>query len=178
MTPYIALLRGINVGGNNLLPMQDMAAMFADCGCRDVQTYIQSGNAVFRSDRGAKAIATDFQSLCQKTKGFAPQTLILSLDQYAQIVRANPFPEAESTPKALHIFFLLAPPTNVDQTAMQVACNPVERFHLTDQALYIHTPDKLTDSTMLPKLGKFIKAPMTQRNWNTVAKLLEMARAI
>ncbi len=178
MATYIALLRGINVGGNNLLPMKDMAAMLSECGCAEVRTYIQSGNAVFRSDRKATDIAADFQSFCQSTKGFAPQTLILPLDQYAEIVRANPFREAESTPKALHVFFLLTPALNVDQSAMQAACNPTERFRLTDQALYLHAPDKLTDSLLAPKLAKFIKAPMTARNWNTVAKLLDMARAL
>jgi uncharacterized protein (DUF1697 family) len=178
MTTHIALLRGINVGGNNMLPMKDLAAMLADCGCTNVQTYIQSGNAVFKSDREAAHIATDFQSLCHKTKGFAPQTLILPLADYEKIVAANPFPEAIATPKALHIYFLLAPPLNVDHAAMLAACNPVERFHLTNDALYIHTPDKLTDSALLPKLGKFIKIATTQRNWTTVTTLLELARAL
>ncbi len=178
MTTFIALLRGINVGGNNLLPVKDMAAMLVDCGCSDVQTYIQSGNAVMKSDRKAAQIATDFQSLCQKTKAFTPQTLVLSRIAYEKIARGNPFPEAESTPKALHVFFLLSAPGTVDQSAMQAACNPTERYHLTENALYLHAPDKLTDSLLALKLAKFIKAPMTARNWNTVAKLLEMARAL
>ncbi len=178
MNTHIALLRGINVGGNNLLPMKDLSAMFADCGCSDVQTYIQSGNAVFRSDRAAAQIAADFQSLCQATKAFTPQTLVLPLADYEKIVAANPYPEATTTPKALHVLFLLAPPENIDQPAMRAACNPVERFQLTNQALYLHCPDKLTDSALLPKLAKFIKTPMTQRNWTTVAKLLEMGRTL
>ena len=178
MLSYVALLRGINVGGNRLLPMKDLAAMLAQCGCTGVQTYIQSGNAVFRSDRNGPEIAADFQSRCLEAKGFAPQTLIHSLSDHETIIRANPFPEAESTPKALHVFFLLAPPGKVDQIAMKAACNPTERFHLTVAALYLHAPDKLTDSFLALKMAKIINVPMTARNWNTAAKLLEMAKAL
>lgn len=178
MSVQIALLRGVNVGGNNRLPMGDMAALLQAAGCSGVQTYINSGNAVFRSDRVPAVTATEFKAGCKAALGFAPDTLVLSLPDYKAIVAANPFPEATEQGKALHVYFALDAPLSGDIAAMQADCNAVERFVLTPRAFYIFTPEKLTDSALMPRLGKHVRQKMTGRNWNTVGKLLGMARAL
>ena len=119
MAIYIALLRGINVGGRNRLPMAELRAMFAAAGCADVMTYIQSGNVVFRRETGsAAALADEVGAAIEAKFGFCPTIHLLGVDELHQAITENPFPEAESAPTTLHVSFLDALP---DDKAVEVA---------------------------------------------------------
>ena len=91
--PQIALLRGINVGGKNKLPMKELAAMFADAGCTDVRTYIQSGNVLFRRDQ---ALGRDIQPLISESIlnrfGYQVSVLTRTAAELQEVVEANPLP--------------------------------------------------------------------------------------
>src|SRR5438067_9731179 len=103
MKTYIALFRGINVGGKNTLPMKELAVILEDLGARKVKTYIQSGNAVFVcEDKAASQLADQIRAKIKKRRGFDPHVLLLRLEDFEKAVRQNPFPEAESNPAALH----------------------------------------------------------------------------
>ena len=108
MNVYIALLRGINVGGSNRLPMKDLTQLFERCGCAEVQTYIQSGNVVFRStDANAGQLANRVTAAIAKARGFAPRLLVLSRTELERAAAGNPFPEADGDPQRVHLFFLV-----------------------------------------------------------------------
>src|SRR5262245_61494907 len=120
MKRYVALLRGINVGGNRMLPMKELKAVLEKAGCMDVQTYIQSGNVVLSSTvadaaRLAKRLATAIGA----THGFEPRVLVLSGGDLQNAVDGNPFPEAIRNPKSLHLFFLAETPRRPDLNGLE-----------------------------------------------------------
>jgi uncharacterized protein (DUF1697 family) len=103
---WIAFLRGINVGGNNVLPMRELTESIERTGCTDVKTYVQSGNAVFRSSTTTAAqLAKSIARGVAERRGLEPSVRVLSIRELEQAVAANPFPEAESDPKSLHVLF-------------------------------------------------------------------------
>src|SRR5215211_2350410 len=113
MKTYIALFRGINVGGNNVLPMKELVARLESIGAQNVKTYIQSGNAVFQSrETNASLLSNKISAAIKKSHGFEPQVFLLKLEDMEKVVDANPFPEAEPEPKTLHVHFLASMPKN------------------------------------------------------------------
>ena len=135
---WIALIRGINVGGKQL-PMEALRTLLADLGCSDVRTYIQSGNAVFCSrasdasrlaQRISKAIAADH--------GFEPFVLVLSREELAKAAAANPYAKAAAAaPKSVHLFFLAGAPESSNLAAMQTVKTASESFALEGRTLYM-----------------------------------------
>ena len=107
MTTWIALLRGINVGGRNILPMKELTRELEKIGCSNVQTYIQSGNVVFQSSvTRADSLAKRISQAILKSHGFRPGVMVLSAKEVEDAASSNPFPNAEVDPKSLHLFFL------------------------------------------------------------------------
>ncbi len=105
MNTYIALLRGINVGGNNKLPMRALTELLEEMGLQKVKTYIQSGNVVFQSEHtDLAALSQAITTAIKKNHGFAPQVFLLSLHALEAALAANPFPEGVEDPKSLHLF--------------------------------------------------------------------------
>jgi uncharacterized protein (DUF1697 family) len=175
---HVALLRAINVSGRNKLPMKDLAAMFIAAGCRDVVTYIQSGNVVFSAPAAvlkklpqiiSRRIADDF--------GHKVPVVIRSHEQIAAVVRDNPFLKAGEQEKALHVVFLADLPSDEAVAKLDPHRSPPDRFIVTGQEIYLHLPNgagqsKLTNAWMDSKLSTI----STSRNWATVLKLYEMTK--
>ena len=102
MKTYIALFRGMNVGGNNVLPMKELVTVLENIGLQNVKTYIQSGNAVFQSEEtNASLLSSTISAAIKESHDFEPQVLLLRLDKLERAVGSNPFPEAESERKSL-----------------------------------------------------------------------------
>lgn len=176
MKTYIALLRGINVGGNNVLPMKDLVTTLESAGARDVATYIQSGNAVFRSEeQDAALLAEGIRAAIGERHGFEPRVLVLGSEEMEEAVRSNPFPEAEAEPKTLHLYFLAASPERPDLDALEGIKGDRERFVLGDRVFYLHAPDGIGRSRLAANAEKLLGVPATARNWRTVRKVMEMA---
>ena len=172
---YVALLRGINVGGNNRLPMQTLRSLLQELGFQNVQTYIQSGNIVFQSPQTDPLhLASIITQAIQETHGFAPHTLVLSADEFQTSAQQNPYPQAEKSPKSLHLFFLESVPTNPDPQKLNTLKSPTEAFQLQNKTLYLHAPDGIGRSKLAASIEKTLQVPTTARNWNTVQNLLEM----
>jgi uncharacterized protein (DUF1697 family) len=177
MTTYIALFRGINVGGKNKLPMKDLVATLENIGCREVATYIQSGNAVFQSEeQDALLLSETIEAAIKERHGFEPRVLLLASEEMERAMRSNPFPEAESEPKTLHLYFLAAPPENPDLDALEGIKGDRERFVLGDGVFYLHAPDGIGRSKLAASIEKLLGVPVTARNWRTVRKVMEMAQ--
>lgn len=177
MNTWIALLRGINIGGNHLLPMAQLKQLLARHDCHDVQTYIQSGNVVFRSpETDAAALESRLTAAIAAAHGFAPRTLILARDELTAAVASNPFPEAAQAPKTVHLFFLTAPPPTPNTAALD-ALRTTDRYALHHRYFYLHTPDGFGSSKLAERAERHLGVPATARNWNTVTKLVDMLGA-
>ena len=177
MKTYVAFFRGINVGGNNILPMKDLVGVLESIGSRNVKTYIQSGNAILQSEETEPSRLSDrISTAIEKSHGFKPRVLLLEIEEIEQAVASNPFLEAESEPKTLHLFFLAAVPDNPNLSALEDTKRDSERFVLEDNVLYLHAPDGIGRSRLAASAEKLVGVPATARNWNTICKVMEMAR--
>ena len=177
METCIALFRGINVGGKNVLPMKDLRSVLEDIGARNVQTYIQSGNAVFRTDENdVRLLADRIRTLTGERHGFEPHVLVLTLQEMEDAVSSIPFPEAESEPKNLHLFFLASAPEDPDLDALGNVRGELERFALKDRTFYLHAPEGLGRSRLAARAERLLGVPVTARNWRTVRKVLILAQ--
>ena len=178
MKTYIALFRGINVGGNNTLPMKELAAVLEGLGLRGVDTYIQSGNVVFQGKAVDPALLSKkIGAAIGKSHGFEPWVRLLDLPMLEQVIGGNPYPEAEAVPGTLHVNFLATVPPRPNLDGMEKLRAASERFQLAGDVLYLHAPDGIGRSKLAAALERLLGVPMTSRNWNTVRKLGEMARA-
>jgi uncharacterized protein (DUF1697 family) len=170
---WVALLRGINVGGNRKLPMADLKAILTEAGCADVVTYVQSGNAVFTHD------APDAQALeaaIEKATGWAVPVILRSATELGRVIADNPFDDPD--PTKVHVGFLAGQPREGAEAAFAAVVAPFpgnqERFALIGNHLYLHLPEGLGRAKLPPALGVW-KTPITVRNWRTVTKLAELA---
>ena len=176
MDTYIALFRGINVGGSNRLPMKDLVALFGKIGAKEVRTYIQSGNVVFRNEESdVSELANRLAAEIKTRHGFEPHTLILRPAELDEAIARNPFPEAEADPASLHLGFLAAAPENPDLERLDSLRKESERFYLRGRIFYLHAPEGVGRSKLAASSEKLLGVPLTDRNWKTVCKLRELA---
>ena len=176
MTTWVLLLRGINVGGAGKLPMPALKAILERLGCADVATYIQSGNAVFRSDRDRDALADAIGAAIEADHGFRPAVFLLTDAELDQAIAANPWPEAGDDPKPMHLFFHDGS-ARPDKAALDALLAEGEAWHMTDGVLYFRALAGIGRSAFVQKMPRHFKAQMTARNLNTCHKLSEMAAA-
>lgn len=176
MNTYVALFRGINVGGNCSLPMKELVAILEEIDARKVRTYLQSGNAVFESaEKNLARISKQLSTEIMKCHGFAPHVLILTPEALAKAIAENPFPEAVADPGSLHLGFLATHPKNPDLNKLSSLRKESERFHLTESVFYLHAPEGVGRSKLAASSEKLLGVPMTDRNWRTVCKVMDMA---
>lgn len=175
MATFIALLRGINIGGNHLLPMKELSAQLTEMGLRDVQTYIQSGNVVFSSAaKDRVALAAKITAAIKAQHGFAPQVLLLDAAELRKAMADNPYPEAEADPKSLSLLFLAEAPQHPDLKSLEALKTASERFKLIGKVFYLHAPEGFGRSRLAARAEKLLGVAASGRNWNTVCKLAEM----
>jgi uncharacterized protein (DUF1697 family) len=172
---HLALLRGINVGGKNILPMKELARMFADSGCTDVRTFIQSGNVIFEKPAGADKLAAIIAANIEKQFGFRIPVILRTSEQLRRAIRSNPFLAAGTDEKALHVYFLADAPHARAIAGLDPARSAPDAFQVRGQEIYLHLPNgmartKLTNAYFDSKLSTIC----TARNWATVLKLAAM----
>ena len=173
---YVALLRGINVGGKNKLPMKDLVAMFIDAGCSDVRSYIQSGNVVFRA-ASSVARSVPAQVAASIASRFALQVPVVqrTAAELRVASSSNPFLLAGADPNALHALFLAESPTAEAVASLDPNRSPPDVFALVGNTVFLHLPNgvartKLTNAYFDKKLATI----STGRNWRTVLALVSM----
>lgn len=173
----IALLRGINVGGHNKLPMKELAGLFAALGCRDVTTYIQSGNVLFTAEPelAARIPALAEDAIAQRF-GFRIPVVTRSVEALRAVVENNPLLTPHSDPKLFHVGFLAELPDPVAVAALDPERSPPDRFTVVGREIYLDyaggsARSKLTNAWFDRQLGTV----STMRNWRTTLKLLELA---
>ena len=179
MKTYIALFRGINVGGRNALPMKELVAILEHLGSQKVKTYIQSGNAAFVSpEKDTLRLSKTITVEVKKRRGFEPYVLLLELEDIERAIRNNPFPEAETDPRALHTGFLASTPEHPNLKTLESLKRGSERFRLIDTVFYLHAPEGIGRSKLAAKAEKLLGVPMTDRNWRTVCTIRAMAQEL
>ena len=169
MSIHIALLRAVNVGGTGKLPMVELRAMCEALGFRDVQTYIASGNVVFRSAKSQQAVKQALEAALESYAGKPVGVLVRSADEMEAVLQANPFADAAPN-RAVAIFLDAPPPADAIAT---VKHRKDEQLALGRREIYVHYGDGMADSRLAIPAAK----SGTARNINTVTKLLAIARA-
>jgi uncharacterized protein (DUF1697 family) len=176
MAGWIALFRGINVGGHHVLPMKALRSLLEGIGCDDVSTYIQSGNAVFRHDNADGAVLAErISGAVSREFDFKPKILLLSPEQLDAAMSSNPFRDAEGSPRTLHCYFLAGRPPRFDAAAMAAVAADDERFELKEAVFYLHAPAGIGRSRLAARVESMLGVDTTARNWRTVEKLRDLA---
>ncbi len=176
METWIALLRGINVGGRNILSMAELRADLEELGLKNVRTYIQSGNVVFNADaKHASDLARTIGRHIEERHEIRPHVLVLGRQVLEKAIEANPFPAAVGDPNTLHFFFLEKAPMDPDLTSLEAAKAPTEHYVLKDRVFYLHAPDGIGRSKLAANTEKYLGVVGTGRNYRTVNKLASMA---
>lgn len=179
-TKYAALLRGINVSGHKRVPMPELRTVLGELGHSDIATHLQSGNAAFRSeDEDENALAAALEQALHQRFGFSVGCIVRSGSYLAAVADACPFPAAELEGRQLHVTYLDRAVDPERLAALDAQAYLPEAFGLGDRCVYLYAPDglgrsKLAAALARPQLTKGLTA--TTRNWNTVAKLVEMTR--
>ncbi len=175
MDTYIALFRGINVGGNNILPMLELVAAFEDLGLSNIKTYIQSGNVVFQSKKiNSVKLSQKIGAAIKKLRGFVVQVIVLDVNELENAIASNPFTGIEAKLNALHCFFLSSLPENPNLKALESVKKDSEQFKLIDKMFYLYAPKGVGRSKLAMKVEKILGVAVTARNWRTVIKIREM----
>lgn len=179
MPVRVAFFRGINVGGHGKLPMAELRELLAGLGLEDVATYVQSGNAVFRSGReGAAALAARIADAVEEARGFRPAVMVRERRALQRIVDDNPLPDATDDPKLLHVFLLERRAKGPDLELLESRATRGERFELRDRAFYLHTPGGFSKSKVPERVEKALGVPVTGRNWRSMLKVFELANGL
>ena len=177
---YVALLRGVNVGSARKVPMADLKHLFVDLGHDDVTTYIQSGNVVFRlASAKPAAVIAELEKAIAKEFNVPARVLLRTDTELEKVLSRNPFLEKGADPAKLHVTFLADPAESKKAGAAEVPAGETDEFAVGPgrTEVYVHCPNgygrsKLNNTFFEKKLG----VAATTRNWNTVNKLLELAR--
>lgn len=180
MRVVIALLRGVNVAGHNLIKMEDLRALCDSLGLRDAQTYVQSGNVVFRTtERNFTQLAQRMEDAIEKKTGSRPSVILRAPSDLRKVVATNPFATRRGLePGKLIVTFLPVDPSpEVRDAVRNLKTNP-EEVHIRGREVYTYFPDGQGRSKLVPVMERILKKSGTARNWNTVTKLLEMAAAL
>jgi uncharacterized protein (DUF1697 family) len=173
---HVALLRGVNVGGNRKLPMKDLATLFEQAGCTSVRTFIQSGNVVFAARAAlAKKVPALLADAIEARFGFRVPIALRTGEELASLIQANPFLPA-ADPKTLHVGFLVDTPARALVDKLDPRYAPPDEFRVIGRDIYLCYPQglgksKLTNAYFDSRLGII----STVRNWNTVNELARLA---
>ena len=173
---YVALMRGINVGGKNMLPMAVLVELFSELGCSDVRTYVQSGNVVFCSTAAlATTLADTVAKAIERRRKLKVPVVLRSARELARVVAANPFVRADVDAVELHVMFLADTPAKSAVGELDAKRSPPDEFVVAGREVYLRLPNgvarsKLTNAYFDGRLATV----STIRNWRTVRKLVEM----
>ncbi|ANT59437.1 hypothetical protein AYJ57_03095 [Salipiger sp. CCB-MM3] len=178
MALNVALLRGINVGGANALPMAKLRALCEGLGWQEVQSHLASGNLLFDAEDAPEALAAALQRVLSGL-GLDVPVLVLPPERLRAALERCPF--APDEPKRVHVGFLFAPasltPASLDRALFERFAAPGDEIAEGEGMIWLHTPGGFGRSKLAPRLEAIAGAPLTARNLSSLAKLVEMLDA-
>ncbi len=175
-TSYVAMLRGINVGGKTKVSMADLRAALADMGLDDVSTYIQSGNVLFRSSISPATLPTAIEQAIDGAFGLAVKVVLRTSGQLAGVVKHNPLTTGGRDLTKLHVTFLASKPAAARVAGIDADGFLPDEIRVLEREVYLHCPagygrTKLNNAFLERTLGTV----GTTRNWNTVTTLARLS---
>jgi len=173
---YVALLRGINVGGNTMIKMAELKNSFESLGLENVVTYVNSGNIAFDSKKSAeKTLVKKLEDVIEKDFGKQVPVMVREQNEIPKIIAANPFEGEFESHKEMHVMFLREEMPNDKMQQLLDAAPKNERYAAIGRELYCHLPMGVIDSLLGKSfLEKKLKLAVTGRNWRTTEKLAEL----
>jgi uncharacterized protein (DUF1697 family) len=179
MTTYISILRGINVGGYNKIKMDVLKALCAGLGFDGVQTYIQSGNIIYRNKKAdPKKLSTQIKAAIEKQLELDVPVITVTLEGLKQVVANNPFAHNSDITR-LYVSFLDALPHPDLQAKLNEADYLPEKLQVVEQAVYLYCPIAYQETKLSNKFFETkLKVTATTRNWKTTLELLRMAATL
>jgi uncharacterized protein (DUF1697 family) len=174
VTMYAALLRAVNVGGRKI-PMKDLRALFEEQGHEQVVTYIQSGNVVFDGTGPAAKLAKDLSAAIEQTFGLKTPVVLRTKAQLEKVIATNPYGASGAAGNRLYVVFLGDKPTAKAIGTLDPDRSPPEEFTVIAKEIYISAPNGIGNSKLtIDWFEKRLGTVGTNRNWNTVNKLLSL----
>lgn len=176
METYVGLLRGVNVGGNNKLPMKSLSALCESQGCRGVRTYIQSGNVVFRADaRTVRGFAAKLKSQINAEFGFETAVILRTAPELRAVVENNPYMKPGVDLRSLHVMFLAKEPNLTDVVKLNPPCEGDEAFSLRGKEIFLFLPNGTGRSKLAAyRFDKILQTDVSTRNWQTTLNLVSL----
>jgi len=179
MNKYIVLLRGINVGGKNKLPMAELRILLSENGYKNVTTYIQSGNIFLNSAKTVDEINENIKLLLKQQFGYDVPVVTLTAEEIKTCFTENPFLKVEEDVKNLHVTFLNTIPENNLVENIEINSENNDSYTIIGKTIYLHTPDGYHKTKFSnTQFEKKLKTQATTRNWRTTTKLYEMITAV
>ena len=181
MSVFISMLRGINVGGHNIIKMDALRELYASLKFENPQTYVQSGNVIFKSgESNLDKVAKRLQDAIEKKFKCRPEIILRTADELRRVIKKNPFAKRPNLdPAKLLVSFLASDPGNQARENLRRRKFSPEEVHVAARELYIYFPNGMGKSKLpWSSLDKILHTPATGRNWNSVNKMLEMAEAM
>jgi len=181
MPVIISMLRGVNVGGHNKIKMDALRELCASLKLRDPQTYVQSGNVVFRSDdRDLVPLGRRIEQAIERKFGFRPAVILRTAAELRDVIARNPFASRLGIePGKLLVTFLASEPGAEARTKLLAIKADPEELHIDGRELYTYFPNGMGRPKLSwPTVERTLAIRGTGRNWNTVVKLLEMAESL
>lgn len=176
MTQWIILLRGVNVGGKNILPMKNLRDLLEHLGHTNVKTYIQSGNCILEAEtNNADDLAAEISTAIETQFGFVVPVIAISKDRFAICIQDNPYKVEDKDFKTVHFFFLYKPSSHPDFDKLEALRTEAEDYTLTDKVFYLHAPDGIGRSKLAAKAEACLGVPTTARNLRSVTKIMSLA---
>jgi uncharacterized protein (DUF1697 family) len=181
MPVIVSMLRGVNLAAHNRMKMDALRAVYAQLDLRDAQSFIQSGNVVFRtSERSLPKLATRIEEAIERKFGFRPPVILRTTKQMRETVASNPFADRpDIDPAKLLVWFLAGPLSAEAVAAVRAIKADPEEMHLAGNELFVYYANGMARPKLSwPVVERAMKVSGTGRNWNSVQKLLEMAEAL
>jgi uncharacterized protein (DUF1697 family) len=180
MTTYVAFLRAINVGGQNLIKMKDLAQIFAAAGCQNVQTYIQSGNVIFDSKSNhSDELARKIERTIQQTLSYKVPVILRTLSELEALIARNPFRKIKTADEAMPFVVFFSNQTKLTpKLPLRSIKENVELFEIENGAAFVVVGRQQNGRSGSPNavVEKELGAVGTTRNWNTINKIVEFRR--
>jgi uncharacterized protein (DUF1697 family) len=175
---YVALMRGINVGGHNRLPMTDLVSIFEEAGCSGARSYIQSGNVLFHASATlARKLPEEVSRLIASRFGYQVPVVLREAAELEAIASDNPFLQAGYDPKKLHMMFLAERPSPARAAALDPDRFAPDAFHLRGRDIYLYFPQGTARSKLTTSyVGRAMNTVCTVRNWNTLGKIVDLSK--
>ena len=177
MPIYIAMLRGINVGGHKIVSMERLRELFAGLGFGPVRTYVQSGNVIFKAGRNPAAMSKKIEAAMERDFGFSVSLVLRTSEEMRQVLQSNPFLRQEDVDiTKLHVTFLSGAPTQSALEKVNGLSSGPDKFSCSGEEVYLYCPGGYGRTKLSTNaLERALALRATTRNWKTVNQLYQMS---